>query len=220
MSLFRTCQLTLFNLVLLGISACPQVETQPNLNLTEYQRATWYIQEQQVNGYQPLTSLYCVAATYNQSGQEHVPLFRGEVISVYNYCNRGQVNGPSPSNRTHLCARVANATCKSRLLVAPCPLPNLLGGSYWVLRAGPHSYNYRWAIVIGGPPRVQYPDGCTTPEEGVNGAGLWLFHRQPVAPKKDVREMRSYLASQGIAVSRLQPVVQQGCHYTGAYLKL
>lgn len=202
-------------------SGCPTIDTQPNLNLTEYQRASWYIQQQQVNGYQPLDSLYCVTATYNQSGEEHVPLFHGEVLSVYNYCNRGGVNQhPTAKSSAPLCARLPDRHQTSRLLVAPCFLPNSLGGNYWVLAAGPSPQEYQWAIVIGGQPTVQYTDGCSTPEGGVNGAGLWLFHRQPVAPTGDLSQMTQLLRSRGIATSRLHPVPQQGCHYQNAYLKM
>ena len=47
--------------------ACPKVQTvgSANFNLTEWVRKTWYIQEQQVVDYQPLSSLFCVAATYD-----------------------------------------------------------------------------------------------------------------------------------------------------------
>ena len=206
-----------------GVSPCPTLQTQSNLNLTEYQRASWYIQEQQVNGYQPVDSLYCVTATYNQSGHEHVPFFQGEVISVFNYCNKGKVNGPSTTSqnpRTQLCARVLNTSESSRLLVAPCLLPNALGGNYWILAAGPEPHHYTWAIIIAGPPTVKYVDGCSTAEKGVNGAGLWLFHRSPVAPSGDLLQMRHILRSQGIAISRLHPVPQDGCNYRNAYLKM
>ena len=66
----------------------------------------------------------------------------------------------------------------SRIINAPCFLPNTFAGPYWVIAAGPESYNYSWAIVSGGPPTVKYKDGnCSTSEQGTNGSGLWLFTR-------------------------------------------
>ena len=44
-----------------------------------------------------------------------------------------------------LCARQYNESEPSRLLNAPCFIPNLLAGPYWVLAAGPVSNNYSWA---------------------------------------------------------------------------
>ena len=75
------------------VNTCPAVATQGNFNLTEWIRASWYIQQQQVTGYQSPEDLFCVLATYELEGRE-VPGFDGTVISVYNYQNRGAVNGP------------------------------------------------------------------------------------------------------------------------------
>merc|ERR1712216_767810 len=69
---------------LLGGSNCTAVTTVDDLNLTEFTRKTWYIQQQQVNGYQSADDLFCVAATYADEGRT-VPLFSGTVLSVYNY---------------------------------------------------------------------------------------------------------------------------------------
>merc|ERR1711939_1068015 len=71
-----------------GNGACPTVKTVGSnaFNLTEWVRKSWYIQEQQIVGYQPLDALHCVVATYNLEGA-HVPFFRGTVATVYNYAN-------------------------------------------------------------------------------------------------------------------------------------
>ena len=117
---------------------CPAVTTvgSANFNLTEYVRKSWYIQAQQVESYQPLDSLYCVTATYDLDGAT-VPFFRGTVVTVYNYGNKGAVNGPNVNkNNMTLCARATNASDTSRLAVAPCFLPNLAAGPYWLLGVG------------------------------------------------------------------------------------
>ena len=57
-------------LIAASAGACPHVQTvgTANFSLNEWVRKTWYIQEQQIVDYQPLSSFYCVAATYNLEG--------------------------------------------------------------------------------------------------------------------------------------------------------
>ena len=163
---------------------CPKVDlqTSPNVNLTEYIRATWYVQQQQVNGYQPKSDLYCVAATYDINNSVKVPLFKGKVISVYNYANRDKVNGLAlGNNSTFLCAREANQNHPEKLSVAPCFLPNLFAGPYWILAAGPSPSNYTGAVVIGGQPSIKINNTCTTKETGINNSGLWIFTHEKIA---------------------------------------
>ena len=162
-----------------------------------------------------------MAATYDLHGGDKVPFFKGTVISVYNYANVGEVNGPlQNANNMTLCGRAANEKDSSKLLVAPCFLPNILAGPYWVIGVGEASDGtYDWAVVIGGEPSVKWDDGCTTKEEGTNGAGLWLFTRDPVASPAAIKKMHQVLEDQGIARSRLYKVQQKGCDYHGARLK-
>ena len=47
------------------INTCPRIQPMYNLNTSEYIRSTWYIQQQQITGYQDRESLYCVAQTLN-----------------------------------------------------------------------------------------------------------------------------------------------------------
>ena len=111
---------------------CDKIELQknPKINITEYIRKSWYIQQQQINGYQSKNDLYCVVATYNIDNYSKVPFFNGTVLSVYNYANRNKVNGYSLNNSSVLCARQKNIAEPEKLLVAPCFLPNLFGGPY------------------------------------------------------------------------------------------
>merc|ERR1719473_2515342 len=200
---------------------CPKVKPIDNLNLTEWVRATWYIQEQQVTGYQKEEDLYCVSATYDVQPSRTVPFFGGEVVSVYNYAEENEVNGKStnPNNKTILCARVPDAKTPSKLLVAPCFLPNLLSGDYWILAAGPSPDNYEWAIISGGQPSVKYDDGCTTKETGTNGSGFWLFSRSPVADAAQMAAIKQKAKDLGFPLSRLHPVAQAGCKREGAFIK-
>ena len=70
-----------------------------------------FIQEQQITGYQPLKSLFCVTATYELGEGRTVPFFDGTVVAVHNYANLGQVNGPLQNkNNMTLCAYAQSRT--------------------------------------------------------------------------------------------------------------
>lgn len=198
-----------------------KLQTHPSVNLTEYIRASWYIQEQQLTGYQRLSDLYCVTATYNIDQRSKVPFFEGKVISVYNYANQDRVNGTNMNNnQTVLCARVTNSSAPEKLVVAPCFLPNILGGPYYILAAGPETDFYEWAIIIGGQPTNYVGNNtCTTYEDQINNSGLWLFSRKPQLVKEKIEKMKQILQQQNISTQLLKPVVQQGCEYRGAFLK-
>ena len=201
------------------INTCPHIQPMKNFNTSEYIRSTWYIQQQQITGYQPRESLYCVAQTLNLT-ERTVPFFSGRVISVYNYGRLNSVNGTRENaNNFTLCARQLNDSDPARIINAPCFLPNAFAGPYWVIAAGPSHDNYEWAIVSGGPPTIRYPDGnCSTSLTGTNGSGLWLFTR-----KQDgfnyVDIMRDILKNLGYTTSKLLNVTQLGCNYTGEYIK-
>lgn len=200
---------------------CPPIKPLSDLNISEYARSTWYIQKQQITGYQPADSLYCVSQTLNEENKT-VPFFSGPVLSVYNYANSGGVNGPpdNAKNGTVLCARIPDEQNTGSIINAPCFLPNFLAGPYWVIAAGPTSKNYEWAIVSGGPPTQPTPDGnCTTKTTGVNGSGLWLFTRCPGDGKGFVPKMETILREKGYSTSLLLPVKQDGCNYKGAFIK-
>lgn len=210
------------NLISISTLSCPDIQPMTNFNTTEYIRSTWYIQQQQLTGYQPANSLYCVAQTLEATNRT-VPFFNGDVLAVYNYANLNSVNGDNQNaGNFTLCARQPYKNDTARILNAPCFLPNLFAGPYWVLAAGPVSHNYSWAIVSGGEPNVTYNDGnCSTSENGVNGSGLWLFTRERFGgfAMESVRSMRIYLRDYGITTSQLLNVTQVGCNYTGAYIK-
>ena len=69
-----------------------------------------------------------------------------------------------------------------------------------------------------GPPNVESNGKCLYPREGFNGNGLWLFHREPIAPAEDVDMMRR-IASDTLSldVTSLLPVQHVGCTYDGAF---
>jgi apolipoprotein D and lipocalin family protein len=204
---------------------CLPIATQGSFNLTEWVRASWFIQEQQLNGFQQPEDLYCVLATYELEGRT-VPLFDGTVVSVYNYQNRGAVNGPgSDPEMEPLCARLIDPERPSDSIInAPCFLPNALAGPYWVVAAGPSPERYEWGIVSAGPPTVPAPEGeagCTTSETGVNDSGLWLFHRRAIISEQELEDIRTVARMNGFTTSRLRAVLQEDpetgerCEYVG-----
>lgn len=199
-----------------------------DISLDEWVRATWYIQEQQITGYQGRESLFCVTATYNFENAQvprflpfAPPYWDGTVATVYNYANVDRVNGaPQNSDNMTLCARLQDPLATSKLSVAPCFLPNYFAGPYWILSVGENETgHYEWAIVIGGEPTEPYADGCSTKQSGINGAGLWLFSRVPVASEATIAAMRQELASKGITSQNLIRVQQEDCTYDGAFIK-
>lgn len=202
-------------------SKCPTVTPIPDLNITEWIRSSWFIQEQQVTGYQKVNDLFCVSATYDDQEGSRVPFFGGKVLSVFNYANKGKVNGEATNkdNATILCARQPDEKVASKLLVAPCFLPNVLAGPYWVLAAGPSPSNYEWAVVSGGQPTEQYADGCTTKETGTNGSGFWLMSRNPIATGAVMQQLRNVAQGLGFTLSRLHKVPQAGCMRQGSFIK-
>ena len=153
-----------------------------------------------------------------------VPFFDGTVVAVHNYENKDKINGPVESTDKNipkgLCARQPNATLPSELLVAPCFLPNVLAGPYWIIAFGAKpNGEYTWGLISGGPPTVKYDDGCTTKEKGVNGSGLWIFTRDPVASEDTLNEARAKLKELGFTLQRLKNVEQKGCQYKDAVIK-
>jgi len=209
----------LLTLIIGAFSSCPKIDVQENFNITEYTRATWYIQYQQITKYLPLNSMYCTIATY-AAQKKSVPFFGGQVVSVDNYDNLEKVNGENGnSGNQTLCARVPDSKASAKLLVAPCFLPNFAAGDYWIIAAGPTSLRYDWAIVSGGQPTEEYPDGCTTSEDSVNGSGFWFFTRQPVGANSTIEAMFKIAQDKGYTLQRLHKVIQTGCTYNEAIIK-
>ena len=100
-----------------------------DFDLKEYTRASWYVQQQQINPYQRRRDLFCVVATYDPdqrySSSLYVPPDNFNPIGVYNYANEDEVNGDSRTPSA-LCGRKTNR--KGRLLVSPCYLTNDFAG--------------------------------------------------------------------------------------------
>lgn len=203
---------------------CPTVTPvdPADFDIDEWTRATWYVQEQQVNSYQPAEDLFCVTATYNLEGAS-VPFFSGTVISVYNRATKDDYVDDRGPKCGRLCGRVQDANAGSTLSVAPCFLPNILTGPYWPVYIARNGTEYTAAVVTGGAPNV-YVSGtdetqdvlCTTCEDRSNGSGLWIFSRVPEESTETLDEIKDILKDMGISTDALIPVVQ-GSACEGAY---
>lgn len=209
---------TVLGLLYIRYNNCRPVETIPNVDLQEFVKHTWYSQMQQEVAFQNSESFYCVTATYNIEKNRTVPLFDGNVISVYNYANYDEVNGTpmNAKNGTVLCAKQIYPKVNSRFSVAPCNVVSVFGGPYWII--GLHE-NYEWLIVSGGQPREEYDDGCTTKVNATNNAGLWIFSRNPIISKTHMKEATQLLRMKGYTLSQLKVVQQKGCQYDEAFIK-
>jgi hypothetical protein len=205
------------------LSQCPKVKPARDLNLTEYTRASWYVQEQQVNAYQSEAQLQCVVATYDVGSSDFwspPAFYRGQLLSVYNYYEGGRPTVDQDGNPTgRLCATLPKKNKPSKLAVAPCFLPTLFGGRYWVIHVEADAQGkYEWAIVSGGPPQNKYEDGCTT-GTGYFDSGLWIFSRRRTLPASKLELAREKLVQLGYTLHLLKPVRQGDCSYDGAYIK-
>ena len=190
---------------------CNNIQTLENFNLSEYVKHKWFIQKQQETLYLPKEYNYCVTARYELTNQT-VPFFDGNVLSVVNFAKKNNITGePVNKNNTTLCARQTKV--KSKLLVAPCFLPNIFAGDYWIIDAGPKSNDYQWAIISGGNPTQQYKNGCTTKTNTINNSGLWLFTKTQNASQQIIDYMLNKLKSVGFTTDLLNNVVQKGCKY-------
>lgn len=204
-------------------SHCPDLQPAVNLDIAEFTRASWYVQEQQVNSYQSEDQLQCVVASYDvgESSFWQPPIFfAGVVLSVYNSYDGGQptidANG-QPANP--LCASLTDNNEPSKLAVAPCFLPTAFGGKYWVMGFNSTSDGkYEWAVISGGAPTQEYDDGCST-GTGYFNSGLWIFSRTPMLSGEKLAEARDFLVQKGYTLQLLKRVRQANCSYANMYIK-
>ena len=205
MSFLRMCSFTLIILSLFCCSLaqdCTPVPVQQNFNLTAFTSAPWYAQMGQPVAYLTKDELYCVLANYTLTGPSSV--------DVFNYANKDQVNGEV--HEGNLCAVVPNSAEPAKLEVGLCLLPTMLYGPYWVVLAGPSPQDYQYALISGGQPTINTGNGCRT-GSGVNGSGLWIFSRTPVAPEEQIELVLQQARSYGYDTSVLLPIEQKGCVY-------
>jgi lipocalin len=194
-------RLTSGEVKLTAVSAgkCPIVETQQGFDLMAYVSKPWYVQQQMVTRYLPVTWNYCVEAKYTVMEKSS---FWGYTINVRNIAR--EADGTLHDSGSLLRAYNADKYDPAKLAVAPSFLPKALAGDYWVLA---YSEEEGYALISGGQPTITTDSGCKT-ESGTNEAGLWIFTR---ARKRDdalVRKVRDIAASKGFDLSVLNDVDQ------------
>jgi len=203
----------LFSFLLLSVhSDCPAITVQPDFNVTEYVRERWYIHQQMITSYLPKSNNFCVYAQYTMTSPTQV--------KVHNYANKDKVNGDVYDSDNTLkllggiCGEIDDPKVPAKLSVGPCRLPfhSLTYGPYWIVAAGPSPSNYEWALVSGGQPTNETPNGCKT-GDGVNGSGLWIFLRSQTRDESLINMIRTVAKQQGFDLSVLNDVQQEGCTY-------
>lgn len=187
---------------------CKVVETVEDFNITEYAQAPWYIHQQAENSYSPIEQNYCVRAKYIVPGGK-VGWF-GYSVEVNNQAQ----NEDGDEFGGKLCAYQPDDEVPSKLAVAPCWLPKLFAGPYWIV-----AYNETegYALVSGGQPDEVVFDGngttvvgCRT-GTGTNNAGLWIFSRSYVRNEELIETVREIARDAGFDTSVLNNVNQTNC---------
>ena len=188
----------------MGVQAqtCKEVTTVSNFNVTKYASKPWYIHQQAVTRYSPSSQNFCTRAKYKVRKSPTLPW--GYTVSVNNYAEDAAGNvygGP-------LCAYQKSGT-PSKLAVAPCFVPKVAAGPYWVV-----AYNEAegYALVSGGQPTIKGTDGCKT-GTGTNNSGLWIFSRSKVRDSTLIQKVRGIAKAAGFDTSVLKDVEHGGCDY-------
>lgn len=191
-------------------SECPPANfsTVQGFNLDSFLAGRWYVQQQMEVSYLPKSQNFCVYAEY---AKKEKPSFWGYELSVHNHAE-----DVAPPHAVHdpgwntLCAKVVDAE-HGKLEVAPCFLPTLFAGPYWVVD---YSEAEGYALISGGAPRRSSPGGCRT-GTGVNNAGLWIFTRRQPRDQPLVDKVRAVAAAKGFDLEVLNDVDHSQCSGSG-----
>merc|ERR1711998_454557 len=160
------------------------------------------IQQQAVTQYLPVEQNFCVYAEYSILKKK---TFWGYTIQVHNHAE--EQDGTVHDSGDFLYAKPDGSTDEAKLQVAPCFLPSVAAGPYWVLS---YSEEEGFALVSGGQPTVRTADGCRT-GSGTNDAGLWIFTREQQRNEPLVPKARGIAQSKGFDLSVLNDVDQTSC---------
>jgi len=184
--------------------SCKVVETVPNFDIETYASAKWYSQKQAENSYQPIDNFYCVNAEYNVRSSK---TFWGYTVDVLNTGENelGSVQGGE------LCAyQTGTGDDASKLAVAPCFLPKVFAGPYWIVA---YDEEEGYALISGGQPTIPAPDGLTgcRTGTGVNNSGLWIFTRSQERDEDLINRVIDIAKDAGFDTSVLFDVDQSSC---------
>lgn len=178
-----------------------------DFDLDSFMSVRWFIQQQMETKDIPASWNHCVQAEYKMRKKPGVWNYK---VAVYQHAEEadGTVHDTlvPGSRNSYLCAKIKNAK-RGQLVAAPCKLPPIVSGPYWVLA---YSKEEGYALVSGGPPTVAAAGGCRT-GRGIVRAGLWIFTRQQQRNATLVKEVRQIAAHKGLDLSVLNDVNQTHC---------
>jgi len=163
----------------------------------------WYIQQQMPVLYLPKEQNRCVYAEYSKRSSTGI---WGYEVAVHNYAENVAEPHAIHDSGSLICAKIVDAST-GKLSVAPCFLPSLFSGPYWVIA---YEESAGFALISGGAPTKASAGGCRT-GSGVNDAGLWIFTRQQKRDEELVSKVRGIAASKGFDLSVLNDVDQSEC---------
>jgi len=189
----------------LQLPSCPpsNFSTVQNFDLNSFVNGRWYIQQQMAVSYLPESQNRCVYAEYSLLSKK---TFWGYDVQVHNHAEDVAAPHKVHDSGNFLCAKVVDSKA-GKLEVAPCFLPSILAGPYWVLA---FSQEEGYALISGGAPSQSAAGGCRT-GTGVNDAGLWIFTRQQQRDEALVGKVRGIAAAKGFDLSVLNNVDQTEC---------
>jgi len=188
-------------------TGCKLVNTVSDFDIDVYASKPWYIHQQAVTSYNPIDQNYCVKAEYSVRDRK---TFWGYSVDVLNKAQ----NEFGATFGGELCAYQTGKEGDglSKLAVAPCFLPKVFAGPYWVV-----AYNETegFALISGGQPSIRAdPDdidaGCKS-GTGTNNSGLWIFSRNQERDDALVEKVRGIASDAGFDLSVLNDVDQTNC---------
>jgi lipocalin len=187
-----------------ALAKCPPegFDSIQNFNLATFVTKPWYIQQQAETSYLPKEQNYCVSAEYAILGKKTL---LGYDVKVHNiaYDKTGKIF----DSKDLIYAKIVDANT-GKLEVAPYFLPPILSGAYWVID---YDESEGYALISGGPPKLDGQNGLCRTGTGVNGAGLWIFTRQQTRNEDLVQKVRGIATTKGFDLTVLNDVNQTSC---------
>ena len=186
------------------LQSCQPLSTVDNFNLGEFIKSRWYVHQQAPTKYVPEERNYCSYAEYALKDKPSSPW--GYTVKVNNYAEDKDGNAYGGE----LCAYQTNPDNVhelGKLAVAPCWLPSLAAGSYWVLA---YEEEEGYALISGGQPTVQTENGCRF-KDGIFESGLWIFLRSRERNEKSIFKARHVAKQMGFDLGVLNDVDQKNC---------
>ena len=155
-----------------------------------------------MNSYSPIEYNYCVTAEYTVKDSETL---LGYTVDVNNFA----YNEVGDTREANLCAYQTgdSGTDLSKLAVAPCWLPTIFSGPYWIVA---YDEDEGYALISGGQPKNEVEGGCRT-GTGTNNSGLWIFSRSAVRDEALIANVRNIASDAGFDLSVLNDVDQTNC---------